>query len=60
MLLSKCDPTQPNVCLYGYPSGKWEVTLPSEEVPSDVPEPVMGINFARDGMTVRRIMHACA
>lgn len=26
--------------------------MPSEEVPSELPEPVLGINYARDGMTV--------
>ncbi|CAI0415905.1 unnamed protein product [Linum tenue] len=28
----------------------WEVTLPAEEVPPELPEPALGINFARDGM----------
>ncbi|RZB75989.1 PHD finger protein ALFIN-LIKE 4 [Glycine soja] len=27
-----------------------EVNLPVEELPSELPEPVLGINFARDGM----------
>jgi hypothetical protein len=26
--------------------------LPAEEVPPEIPEPALGINFARDGMTV--------
>ncbi|KAJ0735185.1 hypothetical protein HanPI659440_Chr11g0429141 [Helianthus annuus] len=39
-----------NLCLYGYPNGSWEVTLPTENVPSDIPDPVLGINFARDDM----------
>ncbi|OAY70262.1 PHD finger protein ALFIN-LIKE 2 [Ananas comosus] len=39
-----------NLCLYGHPSGAWEVTLPAEEVPPELPEPALGINFARDGM----------
>lgn len=38
------------MCLYGFPNEKWEVNLPSEEVPPEIPEPVLGINFARDGM----------
>ncbi|GJN27497.1 hypothetical protein PR202_gb15526 [Eleusine coracana subsp. coracana] len=37
-------------CLYGLPNETWEVTLPAEEVPSELPEPVLGINFARDGI----------
>ncbi|URD77489.1 PHD finger protein [Musa troglodytarum] len=28
----------------------WEVNLPAEEVPPELPEPALGINFARDGM----------
>ena len=39
-----------NLCLYGYPNETWEVTLPAEEVPPEIPEPALGINFARDGM----------
>lgn len=39
-----------NLCLYGYPNEQWEVNLPAEEVPPELPEPALGINFARDGM----------
>lgn len=39
-----------NLCLYGFPSEHWEVNLPAEEVPPELPEPALGINFARDGM----------
>ncbi|KAG6484224.1 hypothetical protein ZIOFF_061019 [Zingiber officinale] len=39
-----------NLCLYGLPNETWEVTLPAEEVPPELPEPALGINFARDGM----------
>lgn len=39
-----------NLCLYGFPNESWEVTLPAEEVPPELPEPALGINFARDGM----------
>lgn len=39
-----------NLCLYGLPNGSWEVNLPVEEVPPELPEPALGINFARDGM----------
>ncbi|KAK6120383.1 hypothetical protein DH2020_045863 [Rehmannia glutinosa] len=39
-----------NLCLYGFPSDQWEVNLPAEEVPPELPEPALGINFARDGM----------
>ncbi|KAF8765603.1 hypothetical protein HU200_008094 [Digitaria exilis] len=45
-----CDPEKENLCLYGYPNETWEVTLPAEEVPPEIPEPALGINFARDGM----------
>lgn len=39
-----------NLCLYGLPNEQWEVSLPAEEVPPELPEPALGINFARDGM----------
>ncbi|RWV99059.1 hypothetical protein BHE74_00015859 [Ensete ventricosum] len=38
-----------NLCLYGFPDEHWEVNLPADEVPPEIPEPVLGINFARDG-----------
>lgn len=43
-------PEKENLCLYGLPNETWEVTLPAEEVPPELPEPALGINFARDGM----------
>ncbi|KAK3040408.1 hypothetical protein RJ639_026813, partial [Escallonia herrerae] len=46
----QCDPEKENLCLYGFPSQQWEVNLPAEEVPPELPEPALGINFARDGM----------
>ncbi|KAL5572412.1 hypothetical protein UlMin_022009 [Ulmus minor] len=46
----ECDPEKENLCLYGFPDEKWEVNLPAEEVPPELPEPALGINFARDGM----------
>ncbi|KVI01178.1 hypothetical protein Ccrd_020573 [Cynara cardunculus var. scolymus] len=53
----QCDPViclylseKENLCLYGFPSEQWEVNLPAEEVPPELPEPALGINFARDGM----------
>ncbi|KAK4481974.1 hypothetical protein RD792_012889 [Penstemon davidsonii] len=46
----QCDPEKENLCLYGLPSEQWEVNLPAEEVPPELPEPALGINFARDGM----------
>ncbi|KAK7311956.1 hypothetical protein RJT34_10453 [Clitoria ternatea] len=47
---NQCDPEKENLCLYGFPSEIWEVNLPAEEVPPEIPEPALGINFARDGM----------
>uniref|UniRef100_A0A7S1SZ37 Alfin N-terminal domain-containing protein n=1 Tax=Tetraselmis chuii TaxID=63592 RepID=A0A7S1SZ37_9CHLO len=49
-LYEKCDPERDNLCLYGEPDSTWMVDLPAEEVPPELPEPVLGINFARDGM----------
>jgi hypothetical protein len=39
-----------NLCLYGFPNEEWKVTLPDENIPSEFPEPSLGINFARSGM----------
>ncbi|CAN8269462.1 unnamed protein product [Cochlearia groenlandica] len=47
---SQCDPEKENLCLYGHANETWEVNLPAEEVPPELPEPALGINFARDGM----------
>lgn len=49
-LYERCDTEKENLCLYGFPSEQWEVNLPAEEVPPELPEPALGINFARDGM----------
>lgn len=49
----QCDPERENLCLYGFPNETWKVTLPEEEVPPELPEPALGINFARDGMLRR-------
>ncbi|KAE9602090.1 PHD finger protein Alfin1 [Lupinus albus] len=46
----QCHPEKENLCLYGFPNETWEVNLPVEEVPPELPEPALGINFARDGM----------
>ncbi|KAG8061512.1 hypothetical protein GUJ93_ZPchr0003g18298 [Zizania palustris] len=48
-----CEPDKENLCLYGHSNGNWEVALPAEEVPPELPEPALGINFARDGMNRR-------
>lgn len=39
-----------NLCLYGLQNETWEVNLLVEEVPPEILEPTLGINFARDGM----------
>ena len=49
----QCDPESENLCLYGNVDGTWTVALPAEMVPAEVPEPAVGINFARDGMASR-------
>lgn len=50
LFYEKCNPDAENLCLYGCPDETWEVNLPVEEVPPELPEPALGINFARDGM----------
>jgi hypothetical protein len=56
---AECDPERDNLCLYGLPDGTWSVDLPAEEVPPEIPEPALGINFARDGMQVCSCGRAC-
>lgn len=46
----ECDPDRDNLCLYGLPTGLWEVNVPVEEVPPEIPEPILGINFSKEGM----------
>ncbi|KAG5599919.1 hypothetical protein H5410_031289 [Solanum commersonii] len=36
---SQCDPERDNLCLYGHPNNSWEVAVPAEEVPPELPEP---------------------
>ncbi|KAH9289245.1 hypothetical protein KI387_033362, partial [Taxus chinensis] len=48
-----------NLCLYGLPSEQWEVNLPLEEVPPELPEQALGINFARDGMQEKDWISLC-
>ena len=48
--MQQCDPDKENLCLHGLPNENWEVTLPAEQVRPELPEPALGINFARDGM----------
>ncbi|XP_059652145.1 PHD finger protein Alfin1-like isoform X2 [Cornus florida] len=43
-------PENMNLCLYGFPNETWELKLPVEMLPPELPEPALGINFARDGM----------
>jgi hypothetical protein len=44
----------------GNSDGSWEVDLPAAEVPPELPEPVLGINFARDGMQQKDWLALCA
>ncbi|KAJ7550908.1 hypothetical protein O6H91_07G124400 [Diphasiastrum complanatum] len=46
----QCDPEKESLSLYGYPNESWVVQLPVENVPAELPEPSIGINFPRDGM----------
>ncbi|KAG8100243.1 hypothetical protein GUJ93_ZPchr0013g36536 [Zizania palustris] len=48
-----CDPEKDNLCLFGRANGTWEVAMPADNVPPQLPEPVIGINFSRDGMLRR-------
>ncbi|GAU28799.1 hypothetical protein TSUD_357850 [Trifolium subterraneum] len=47
---NQCDPDKENLCLYGFPNEEWKLNLPAEAIPSELPEPSLGINFARSGM----------
>lgn len=49
VLRMMCNSLSESACA-GDPDGRWNVDLPAEEVPAELPEPCLGINFARDGM----------
>lgn len=44
----------------GHVDGSWTVDLPAAEVPPEMPEPVLGINFARNGMNQSDWLSLCA
>ncbi|XP_022897790.1 PHD finger protein ALFIN-LIKE 6-like, partial [Olea europaea var. sylvestris] len=39
-----------HLCLFAFPNETWQVKPPTEMVPPELPEPVLGINFSRDLM----------
>jgi hypothetical protein len=43
----ECNPDKQYLCLHGKSDSSWQVTLPADQVPSELPEPTIGINFAR-------------
>jgi hypothetical protein len=59
-LYQQCDLEKENLCLYGLPSETWEVNLPAEEVPPELPEAALGINFAMDAMQVKDWLYLVA
>lgn len=36
------------MCLFGLPDGSWELRLPEDMVPPDLPEPMLGVNYGKD------------
>ncbi|KAM7254451.1 hypothetical protein ACFE04_003831 [Oxalis oulophora] len=53
----QCDPEKENLCLYGFPSEQWEVNLPAEEVPPELPEPAKRLfNMINDLPTIFEIV----
>merc|ERR1711879_286021 len=55
-----CDPRRDNLCLSANPDGTWHVGPPCIEVPPELPEPSIGINFARDAMNKMQWISMCA
>ncbi|KAK8523306.1 hypothetical protein V6N13_113256 [Hibiscus sabdariffa] len=58
----QCDPEKENLCLYGFPSEQWEVNLPAEEVPPELPEPALvafyfGARFGFDKSDRKRLFN---
>ncbi|XP_048135674.1 PHD finger protein ALFIN-LIKE 4-like [Rhodamnia argentea] len=35
------------MCLFGLPDGTWELRLPEDMVPPDLPEPMLGVNYGK-------------
>uniref|UniRef100_J3KWL9 PHD finger protein ALFIN-LIKE n=1 Tax=Oryza brachyantha TaxID=4533 RepID=J3KWL9_ORYBR len=50
---AQCKPDLDGLCLYGYANGTWEVAPPAQHVPTELPEPTVGINIPRDTMYKR-------
>ncbi|XP_039172870.1 PHD finger protein ALFIN-LIKE 3-like [Eucalyptus grandis] len=47
LFYQQCDPEEEPMSLYGLPNGTWELRLPEEMVPPDLPEPTLGVNFGK-------------
>ncbi|XP_047330115.1 PHD finger protein ALFIN-LIKE 3-like [Impatiens glandulifera] len=45
-----CDPENEYMCLYGDSDGSWRVSNATDEVPTDLPEPTLGLLVGRDLM----------
>lgn len=48
-LYTAADPAAPALCLAAGPDGTWSLGPPHPDVPPPLPEPCVGINFAKDG-----------
>ncbi|PON54869.1 Alfin [Parasponia andersonii] len=56
----ECHPERENLCLFGLSTGDWRVSPPVDYVPSELPEPTLGINFSRDAMPKENWLHTVA
>ncbi|XP_019190545.1 PREDICTED: PHD finger protein ALFIN-LIKE 4-like [Ipomoea nil] len=57
----RCDPAEKRrLCLIGHPGERWEVNLAEEVMHPVLPQPIGGINFARDTMDKREWLLAVA
>ncbi|KAK4253276.1 hypothetical protein QN277_010600 [Acacia crassicarpa] len=45
-----CDPGKKSLSLYGYVDKTWKVTVPTEGLLHDIPEPAVGINHSKELM----------
>ncbi|KAG8367184.1 hypothetical protein BUALT_Bualt16G0046200 [Buddleja alternifolia] len=50
------NPVGGALCLYGFSNGLWEVNFPGKSEPVDLPEPISGINIARDEMQEKNLL----
>ncbi|KAF8019260.1 hypothetical protein BT93_G0053 [Corymbia citriodora subsp. variegata] len=56
----QCNPEEEPMCLFGLPDGTWELRLPKDMVPPDLPEPTLGVNYGKTETSVDQWLRTVA